>query len=48
MWKYLAALLVVLLSLGGLVVEEECTDRNANIITQSDIQTRHCETSPVR
>jgi hypothetical protein len=45
MWKYLAALLVVLLSLGGLVaaqpspVTTECTDCYANIVTQSDTQT---------
>ena len=46
MWKYLAALLVVLLSLGGLVVAQlpatqvpECTDCYANIITQQDTQT---------
>jgi hypothetical protein len=46
MWKYLAALLVVLLSLGGFglvaaqpVVPAECTDCYANIITQNDKQT---------
>jgi hypothetical protein len=46
MWKYLAALLVVLLSLGGFglvaaqpVVPAECTDCYANIITQTDSQT---------
>ena len=40
MWKYLAALLVVLLSMGGLVsAVNECTDCYANIITQSDTQT---------
>jgi hypothetical protein len=41
MWKYLAALLVVLLSLGGLVAAEatDCADCFANIVTQSDTQT---------
>jgi len=41
MWKYIAAVLVVLLSLGGLVVAQVpvCTDCYANIITQSDTQT---------
>ena len=39
MWKYLAALLVVLLSMGGLVsAVNECTDCYANIVTQSDTQ----------
>jgi hypothetical protein len=41
MWKYLAALLVVLLSLGGLVTAEttDCADCYANVITQTDTQT---------
>jgi hypothetical protein len=46
MWKYLAALLVVLLSLGGLVAAQapataakDCADCYANIITQKDTQT---------
>jgi len=41
MWKYLAALLVVLLAMGGIVSAQipGCTDCNANIITQSDTQT---------
>lgn len=44
MWKYLAALLVVLFSLGGLVSAQEddfavCADCYANIITQTDTQT---------
>ncbi len=42
MWKYLAALLVVLLAMGGIVAAQEipgCTDCNANIVTQSDTQT---------
>jgi len=42
MWKYLAALLVVLLSLGGLVAaqaQSDCADCYANIVTQSDTQT---------
>jgi hypothetical protein len=41
MWKYLAALLVVLLAMGGIVAAQVpgCTDCNANIITQSDTQT---------
>jgi hypothetical protein len=42
MWKYLAALLVVLLSLGGLVTAQapkDCADCYANMITQSDTQT---------
>ena len=40
MWKYLVALLVVLLSMGGLVsAQNECTDCYANIITQTDVQT---------
>jgi len=41
MWKYLAALLVVLLTMGGLVAAQvqECTDCYANIVTQSDAQT---------
>ena len=40
MWKYLAALLVVLFSMGGLVsAVNECTDCYANIITQTDTQT---------
>ena len=40
MWKYLAALLVVLLSLGGLVAAQMpgCPDCAANIITQTDTQ----------
>jgi hypothetical protein len=41
MWKYLAALLVVLLAMGGIAAAQipGCTDCNANIITQSDTQT---------
>ncbi len=40
MWKYLAALLVVLLSLGGLVAAQpDCADCYASIITQNDVQT---------
>jgi hypothetical protein len=40
MWKYLAALLVVLLSMGGLVAaQSDCPDCYSNIITQNDIQT---------
>jgi hypothetical protein len=44
MWKYLVALLVVLLSMGGLVAAQvpadmECTDCYANIVTQADTQT---------
>jgi hypothetical protein len=40
MWKYLAALLVVLLSIGGLVAAQpDCPDCYASIITQNDIQT---------
>jgi hypothetical protein len=41
MWKYLAALLVVLLSLGGLVTAQptHCADCYANMILQSDTQT---------
>ena len=44
MWKYLAALLVVLLSLGGLVAAQgtatkDCADCYANVITQTDTQT---------
>jgi len=41
MWKYLAALLVVLLAMGGISAAQipGCTDCNANIITQSDTQT---------
>ena len=42
MWKFLAALLVVLLSLGGLVTAQapkDCADCYANMITQSDTQT---------
>jgi hypothetical protein len=40
MWKYLAALLVVLLSMGGLVAAQpDCPDCYANIITQNDFQT---------
>jgi hypothetical protein len=44
MWKYLAALLVVLFSLGGLVAAQapattDCADCYANIVTQSDAQT---------
>jgi len=40
MWKYLAALLVVLLAMGGLVAAQapECTDCYANMVTQSDSQ----------
>ena len=45
MWKYLAALLIVLLSMGGLVAAQpveaqpnECTDCYSNIVTQSDTQ----------
>ena len=42
MWKYLAALLVVLLSLGGLGVvaaQTECVGIcYANVITQTDVQ----------
>jgi hypothetical protein len=40
MWKYLAALLIVLLSMGGLAAAQpnECTDCYANIVTQLDIQ----------
>jgi hypothetical protein len=34
MWKYLAALLVVLLSMGGIVAAQEpCVDCYANVIT---------------
>jgi hypothetical protein len=42
MWKYLAALLVVLLSLGGLVTAQapkECADCYANMVLQTDTQT---------
>jgi hypothetical protein len=41
MWKYLAALLVVLLAMGGIGAAQipGCADCNANIITQSDTQT---------
>jgi hypothetical protein len=40
MWKYLAALLVVLFSMGGLVSAQlECADCYANIITQTETQT---------
>jgi hypothetical protein len=42
MWKYLATLLVVLLSLGGLVTAQaptDCADCYANMITQTDTQT---------
>lgn len=43
MWKYLAALLVVLFSMGGLVSAQDnfdvCADCYANIITQTDSQT---------
>ena len=40
MWKYLATLLIVLLSMGGLAAAQfnECTDCYANIVTQSDTQ----------
>jgi hypothetical protein len=39
MWKYLAALLVVLLSMGGLVAAQTpCVDCYANVITQMDTQ----------
>jgi hypothetical protein len=39
MWKYLAALLVVLLSMGGLVAAQTtCVDCYANVITQIDNQ----------
>ena len=39
MWKYLAALLVVLLSLGGLVAAQPpCVDCYSNVITQIDVQ----------
>ena len=39
MWKYLAALLVVLLSLGGLVAAQDvCVDCYSNQINQNDIQ----------
>jgi hypothetical protein len=42
MWRYLAALLIVLLSMGGIVTAQGipgCADCNANIITQQDTQT---------
>jgi hypothetical protein len=42
MWKYLAALLVVLLSLGGLVTAQapkDCADCYANMVLQTDTQT---------
>jgi hypothetical protein len=41
MWKYLAALLVVLLAMGGIGAAQipGCADCNANIVTQSDTQT---------
>jgi len=42
MWKYLAALLVVLLAMGGIVsaqVIPDSADSYANIVTQSDTQT---------
>jgi hypothetical protein len=42
MWKYLAALLVVLLAMGGIGAAQGipgCADCNANIITQQDTQT---------
>jgi hypothetical protein len=39
MWKYLAALLVVLLSMGGLVAAQApCVDCYANQVNQNDIQ----------
>jgi len=40
MWKYLAALFVVLLAMGGIVSAQVpgCVDCNANIITQQDTQ----------
>ena len=45
MWKYLATLLIVLLSMGGMVAAQpveaqpnECTDCYSNIVTQSDTQ----------
>jgi hypothetical protein len=39
MWKYLAALLVVLLSMGGIVAAQTpCVDCYANVITQIDTQ----------
>jgi hypothetical protein len=41
MWKYLAALLVVLLAMGGIGAAQipGCADCNANIVTQQDTQT---------
>ncbi len=41
MWKYLGALLVVLLAMGGIAAAQipACPDCNANIITQHDTQT---------
>jgi hypothetical protein len=39
MWKYLAAFLIVLLSMGGLVAAQpDCANCYANIVTQNDIQ----------
>jgi len=39
MWRYLVAVLVLLLSMGGLVsAQGECTDCYANIVVQDDVQ----------
>ena len=47
MWKYLAALLVVLLAMGGIVSAQipGCADCNANIVTQNRYSNdRYCKT----